>query len=80
MKVVKTATAMAVIAAIALLAGETMSGQGSGMQPMMMKVDQPMVDKMLASWKMEPRELATKIIAKYGLPQEASAKPADLDE
>ena len=73
MKVVKTATAMAVIAAIALLAGETMSGQGSGMQPMMMKVDQPMVDKMLASWKMEPRELATKIIAKYGLPQEASA-------
>ena len=24
----------------------------------------PMVDKMLASWKMEPRELATKIIAK----------------
>ncbi len=73
MKVVKTATAMAVIVAIALLAGETMSGQGSGMQPMMMKVDQPMVDKMLASWKMEPRELATKIIAKYGLPQEASA-------
>ena len=73
MKVVKTATAMAVIAAIALLAGETMSGQGSGVQPMMMKVDQPMVDKMLASWKMEPRELATKIIAKYGLPQEASA-------
>ncbi|HXG86878.1 MAG TPA: hypothetical protein VNJ02_00975 [Vicinamibacterales bacterium] len=51
-----------------------LSGQDAGMKPMMMmKVDQGMVDKMLMSWKAEPKAVAMKLIAKYGLPQEASA-------
>lgn len=40
---------------------------------MMMKVDQAMVDHITASWKAEPKALAQKIVAKYGMPQEASA-------
>ncbi|MBA2258590.1 MAG: hypothetical protein H0W18_06820 [Acidobacteria bacterium] len=42
------------------------------MKPMMMKVDQAMVDTITSSWKAEPKALSQKIIAKYGMPQEAS--------
>jgi len=40
---------------------------------MMMKPDQATVDGIIASWKATPQEVARTVIAKYGLPQEASA-------
>ncbi|MBA3296169.1 MAG: hypothetical protein H0U19_04480 [Acidobacteria bacterium] len=72
---------VSVAAAVALLVGAATiqtSGQSSDMKPMMdmksmMKVDQAMVDKITGSWKAEPKALAQKIVAKYGMPQEASA-------
>ena len=65
-----------IAAAAALVGGMNagrISGQTSDMKPMTMKVDQAMVDKITSTWKSEPKALAHKIIAKYGLPQEASA-------
>ncbi len=78
-KTYKNATA--IVAALVLpLAAATLSGQetmkprqNAEMMPMTMKVDQPMVDKIISTWKAEPKALAGKIIAKYGMPQEASA-------
>ncbi len=63
-------------AAVAALVGGVVTarinGQDSNMKPMMMKVDQAMVDTITSSWKAEPKALSQKIIAKYGMPQEAS--------
>ncbi len=47
--------------------------QDTGMKPMMMNIDRAMVDRITSTWKAEPKALAAKIIAKYGMPQEASA-------
>jgi hypothetical protein len=40
---------------------------------MMMKLDQAMVDRIIAGWRAKPQEVARTVIAKYGLPQEASS-------
>jgi hypothetical protein len=48
--------------------GVALSGQSSSM-PM---ADKAMVDKYLAGWKARPREVAQKMIGKYGQPQEAT--------
>lgn len=66
--------AVLAVAIVLGVAGTAVRGQQDGMKPpMMMKVDQAMVDRITASWKAEPKMLAMKIVAKYGLPQEASA-------
>jgi hypothetical protein len=38
-----------------------------------MKSDQAAVERIISGWRMKPQEAARKTIAKYGLPQEASA-------
>jgi hypothetical protein len=38
-----------------------------------MKSDQATVERIISGWRMKPQEAARKTIAKYGLPQEASA-------
>lgn len=69
-----SSSAVLAVAIVLGVAGTAVRGQQDSMKsPMMMKVDQAMVDRITASWKAEPKMLATKIIAKYGLPQEASA-------
>ncbi|MCA1616906.1 MAG: hypothetical protein LC800_23055, partial [Acidobacteria bacterium] len=40
---------------------------------MMMKPDQATVERVVTGWKAKPQEVARTVIAKYGLPQEASA-------
>lgn len=59
---------------LALALTTSTRGQDGGMKPMtMIKVDQAMVDRITSTWKAEPKALSQKIIAKYGMPQEASA-------
>ena len=70
-KTARAAGAMAVT--VALIGATPARGQDAGMKPMMMKVDKGMVDGIVAGWKAMPREVARTIIAKYGLPNEASA-------
>lgn len=72
MRNLKTTVVLA-CALTVLVSGDMTSGQSAAMQPLMMKVDQAMVDKVLASWKMAPREVARKTIAQYGPPHEVSA-------
>ncbi len=51
-------------------AGNRASAQDMNMT--MMKVDQAMVDKVTSAWKAEPKMVAQKMVAKYGMPHEAS--------
>lgn len=70
-----TAAAVCVVTLSGALAARTQSADPMKKMDggMMMKVDQAMVDRITASWKAEPKALAQKVVAKYGLPQEASA-------
>ena len=66
--------ASALFAAIGIVVLLPASPDVSGQRPAMSKVDKSTVDKHLAAWKSKPREVATKMIAKYGLPHEATAQ------
>ncbi len=66
---VSIAGAAAVLLSVAASGGR--SSQESGMKPM--KVDQAMVDRIVSNWKPMPREVAGKMVDKYGMPTEASA-------
>lgn len=65
----------AVITLAVSAVGVTQAQMRDTMKPMkpMMKIDQGMVDGILANWKALPKEVAHTTIAKYGMPQEASA-------
>ena len=64
------------IAALFLFTGEAKQQTMGGMDKKMMsmdKMDRMTVNKIIATWMTTPREVAGTIIAKYGLPQEATA-------
>ena len=73
-------TSVALGATLALTFAVTLVGQESAMKARpaaamapMSPVDQAMVDRITSTWKAEPKALAVKLVAKYGLPREASA-------
>jgi hypothetical protein len=56
--------------AVAMLVGFASS---QGTRPKSMMADKATVEQIISTWKKAPQEVARKIIAKYGQPQEASA-------
>jgi hypothetical protein len=60
-----------VLAAVA--SGGYAASQETRRADTMMKSDQATVERIISGWRMKPQEAARKTIAKYGLPQEASA-------
>ncbi len=65
---------LALILSVITLGGGYASSQETRMDDsMMMKPDKASVERIIANWKAKPQEVARTVIAKYGLPQEASA-------
>jgi hypothetical protein len=61
------------LALASVASGGYTASQETRRDDMMMKSDQATVERIISGWKMKPQEAARKTIAKYGLPQEASA-------
>jgi len=64
---------MLALALAAVASGGYAASQETRRDAMMTKCDQATVERIISGWKMKPQEAARKTIAKYGLPQEASA-------
>ena len=64
---------MLALALAAVASGGYAASQETRRDAMMTKSDQATVERIISGWKMKPQEAARKTIAKYGLPQEASA-------
>lgn len=65
---------LALILGVITLGGGYASSQETRMDDsMMMKPDKAMVERIISGWKSTPQEVARTVIAKYGLPNEASA-------
>lgn len=76
------ATWSCLLAAITILGGvassqETrpmMDKKGKMMGDKMMMADKAVVERIIMNWKSKPQEVARKVIAKYGMPHEATAR------
>jgi hypothetical protein len=67
----RTSSILAITAVLALL---LMDRPASGQRPTLVAADKSTVEKHIAGWKQKPRETATLLIGKYGLPHEATAQ------
>ncbi|MGI8899196.1 MAG: hypothetical protein ACR2IB_12475 [Pyrinomonadaceae bacterium] len=56
-----------------IMFGGYATSQETRMADTMMKPDRAMVERIISGWKAMPQEVARTVIAKYGLPQEATA-------
>ncbi len=64
---------MLTLALVVLTVSGIASSQSNQKMGEMMRADQATVEQIIVSWKAKPQEVARTVIAKYGLPQEATA-------